>query len=157
MWHFSSANSLQKVERIQERALRFLFNDNSSPYEELLKKSGKNYMHVSRLRAQMYRNLQNYEAAEPCFLQNIFSFKSSTNLSHSLRNPYDLIHHRPNQTTYGTNSLRALRPKICNGLLNEIKSAQNINVFKRLIKQWDGVECNCNACQFEKHNINSIQ
>ena len=46
------------------------------------------------------------------------------------------------------NSLRALGPKIWNGLPNEMKSAQNINVFNRLIKQWDGVECNCNACQF---------
>ena len=51
VWHFSSAKSLQKVERLQERALRFLFNDNSSSYEELLTKSGKNYMQVSRLRA----------------------------------------------------------------------------------------------------------
>ena len=28
VWHFSSAKSLQKVEKIQERALGFLFNDN---------------------------------------------------------------------------------------------------------------------------------
>ena len=41
VWHFSSAKSLQKVERIQERALRFLFNDNSSSYEELLTSQAK--------------------------------------------------------------------------------------------------------------------
>ena len=90
-------------------------------------------------------------------MQNIFSFKSSTNLSRSQRNPHDLLHHRPKQTTFGTNSLRTLGPKIWNGLPNEMKSAQNINVFKRLIKQWDRVECNCNACQFEKHNVNQNQ
>ena len=43
---------------------------------------------------------------------------------------------------------RALGPRIWKGLPNEIKSAQNIHVFKRLIKEWDGVHCNCNECQF---------
>ena len=157
VWHFSSAKSLQKVERIQERALRFLFNDNNSTYEELLTKSGKNYMHVSRLRALCIEIYKTMKQLNPVFMQNIFSFKSSVNLSRSQRNPYDLLHHRPNQTNFGTNSLRALGPKIWNGLPNEMKSAQNIDVFKRLIKQWDGVECNCNACQFEKHNIDQNQ
>ena len=87
----------------------------------------------------------------------MFSFKSSTNLSRPQRNPLDLLRHRSNQTNFGTNSPRALGPKIQNGLPNEMKSAQNINVFKRLIRQWDGVECNCYACQFEKHNINQNQ
>ena len=84
----------------------------------------------------MYRNLQNYKTMKQLnhvFMQNIFSFKSSTNLSRSQRNPHDLLHHRSNQTTFGTNSSRALGPKISNGLPNEMKSAQNINVFKRLM------------------------
>ena len=157
VWHFLSAKSLQKVERIQERALRFLFNDNNSTYEELLTKSGKNYMHVSSLRALCIEIYKTMKQLNPAFMQNIFSFKSSVNLSRSQRNPYDLLHHRPNQTNFGTNSLRALGPKIWNGLPNEMKSAQNIDVFKRLIKKWDGVECNCNACQFEKHNIDQNQ
>ena len=58
---------------------------------------------------------------------------------------------------FGTNSLRALGTQIWNGLPNKMKSAQNISVFKRLIKQWDGVESNCNASQFEKHNISQNQ
>ena len=33
VWHFSSSKSLLKIERIQKRALRFLLNDNESPYE----------------------------------------------------------------------------------------------------------------------------
>ena len=101
------------------------------------------------------KNLQNYEAAKSCFMQNIFSFESSANLSRSQGNPHDLLHHRPNQTNFGTNGLRAFGPKIWNGLPNEMKSAQNISVFRRLIKQWDEVECNCNACQFK--NTTSIK
>ncbi len=80
-------------------------------------------------------------------MKDIFAFKSSRNSNRSQRNPYDLLHHRPNQVTYGSNSLRALAPKVWNGLPNEIKSADNCFIFKRLIKEWDGIKCNCNVCR----------
>ena len=35
VWYFSSASSLQKIEAIQERALRFLYNDQLSSYYDL--------------------------------------------------------------------------------------------------------------------------
>ena len=41
VWHFSSAKSVQKVEKIQERALKFLYKDNDSSYEDLLRRAGK--------------------------------------------------------------------------------------------------------------------
>ena len=36
VWYFSSAKSLQRIEKIQERALRFLHNDHLSSYGDLL-------------------------------------------------------------------------------------------------------------------------
>ena len=39
VWHFSSRKSINKIENIQKRALRFLLNDYSSDYETLLKKN----------------------------------------------------------------------------------------------------------------------
>ena len=47
---FSSANSLQKIEKIQERALRFLYNDQLSSYDVLLSKSGRCTVRVFRLK-----------------------------------------------------------------------------------------------------------
>ena len=49
VWHFSPAKSVQKVEKIQERALRFLYKDNDSSYEVLLRRAGNKFMHVSCL------------------------------------------------------------------------------------------------------------
>ena len=49
-WHFSSRKSINKIENIQKRALRFLLNDYSSDYETLLKKTNKCTMEVKRLR-----------------------------------------------------------------------------------------------------------
>ncbi len=38
----------------------------------------------------------------------------------SSRRPFDLNHHRPNQTTFGTNSLRSLGPTVWNKLPSHI-------------------------------------
>ena len=51
VWSISSAKSLNKVENLQKRAVRFLHNDYSSSYEELLKKSGKSTVNVSNYRS----------------------------------------------------------------------------------------------------------
>ena len=105
------------------------------------------------LKSSLYWNLQNYEAAKPHFhaKPHFISFKSTANTSCSQRNPHNLLHHRPNQTNFGTNGLRALGPQIWNGLQNVMKSDQNIQIFKRLIRQREGLKCNCNVCQYETH------
>ena len=62
VWYFSSAKSLQKIEKIQERALRFLHNDHLSSYGDFLSKSERCTMHVSRLRVlciEVFKTLKN--------------------------------------------------------------------------------------------------
>ena len=39
VWIFSTAKSLNKIESLQKRALRFLYNDYSISYEDLLEKA----------------------------------------------------------------------------------------------------------------------
>ena len=43
VWMFSSAKSLNKIESLQKRALRYLYSDYESPYDTLLAKSGNDY------------------------------------------------------------------------------------------------------------------
>ena len=49
IWHFSSSKSLQKIESLQKRALRFLYNDQQSSYNALLSKGGQTTMNIYRL------------------------------------------------------------------------------------------------------------
>ena len=76
VWHFSSAKSAQKIEKIQERALKFLYNDNNSSYEDLLRKADKNFMHVSRLRSLCIEIYKTIKKLNPTFMQEIFHFTS---------------------------------------------------------------------------------
>ena len=62
IWMFSSAKSLNKVESLQKRILRFLYEDYVSSYEELLPKAGKETMIVNRSRSlciEIYKLINN--------------------------------------------------------------------------------------------------
>ena len=58
VWMFSSASSLKKIEKLQKRALRFLYNDYEISYEELLLKSGRATMNVNRLRIHVLKSIK---------------------------------------------------------------------------------------------------
>ena len=144
VWHFSSEKSVQKVEKIHERALRFLYNDTSSSYEQLLSKAGKCTMRISRLRTLCVEIFKTVSRLSPPFMRDIFKLKDTTRPT---RNPNELIHHRPNQVTFGSKSLLSLGPQIWNALPKNLKLIENIQTFKRVIKEWRGQECNCNVCK----------
>ena len=50
VWHFCSCKSSQKIEKIQLRCLRIIYNDYSSDYQTLLNLSQKPSMEIKRLR-----------------------------------------------------------------------------------------------------------
>ena len=85
---FSHAKSLKKVEALQKRALRFLYNDCNSPLVEILKKSGKVCMEVNRLRRYLcidiYKSINNIN---PSFLKQIFQLRET---NRTVRNHFKL-------------------------------------------------------------------
>ena len=50
VWNFCSKSSAKKIEKIQERALRYLTTNQDMSYQELLNFTGYNSMHLSRLK-----------------------------------------------------------------------------------------------------------
>ena len=147
VWYFSSSKSSQKIEQIQERALRFIYNDHTSSYNDMLVKSDKCTMLVARQRILCIEIFKTVTQLSPPFMQSIFKLRSS---NYSLRNLNNLAHFRPNQTTFGSKSRAtdlSIGPQIWNCLPNDMKSAENLKSFQNLIKQWDGPNCKCSACQ----------
>ena len=49
VWHFCSRKRMLMIEKIQERAIKFVFNDNDSNYSELLQRINKDTMCVQRI------------------------------------------------------------------------------------------------------------
>ena len=78
LWYFSSVHSLQKIERIQERALRFLYNDQLSSYGGLLSKSGRCTLHVFRIKLLCIEIFKSLNKLNPFFMRDIIIVKSSS-------------------------------------------------------------------------------
>ena len=145
VWYFSTQKQLQIMEKIQERVLRFLHNDYKSDYSTLLKISGSVSMEVKRMRylcLEIYKTLNNLS---PNYMKDIFQVQQS---AYSSRRPHNILVPRVNQTKFGTRSIRCAGARIWNHLPDSIQSAENLRMFKTLIKTWQGPSCNCNYCQY---------
>ena len=133
------------LEKIQERALRFITDDYISTHENLLIHTGETSMRIGliqKLSIEIYKTLSNIN---PRHMQELFERSSS---SYSTRRPNDLKVPRVNQPTHGSTSIRFEGARLWNHIPKHIKSAENLNIFKNLIKYWAGPSCGCNYCQF---------
>ena len=80
VWMFLSASSLKKIEKLQKRTLRFLYNDYEISYEDFLLKSGRATMNVNRLRIlciEIYKTINNLN---PKFMRDLFSLRETSRL-----------------------------------------------------------------------------
>ena len=103
VWYFSIAKQMNKIERIQERALRFINNDYHSDYSTLLSKNKHVTMEVKRKRflcTEIYKTLN---GINPNYMNEIFVKSSS---SYSSRRPHDLMVPRVNQANFGLKSIQ---------------------------------------------------
>ena len=143
---FSSAKSLNKVESLQKRALRFLYENYDSSYESLLKLAGKSTMNVTRLRSLYIEIFKTLNNINPVFMNEIFEVRKT---KRAVRNQCKLDLEVPilNQVTFGAKSIRYLGPKIWNSLPFHKKSSESLTTFKKIIKSWDTVSCKCPICQ----------
>ena len=131
-----------------------MLDDYSSSYKRILKKSGKCSMDVKRkhkLSIEIYKTLNN---PNPSFMKEIFELRLS---SRPVREQCKLNLNIPRkrQVNFGTKSLESLGPEIWKNLPYHIKSAENLKLFKNLIKKWNGSSCSCNVCALLifKYNI----
>ena len=67
VWHFCSTALSQKIEKIQERVLRLLYNDSYSSYNSLLLKAERRTMEVSRLQRLVIEVFKTLKSLNPDF------------------------------------------------------------------------------------------
>ena len=75
VWYFSSSKSLQKIEKLHESALRFLYNDHTSSYNDLLSKSDRWTMLTSRQRVLCIEIFKTVNKLNPPIMQKIFNYR----------------------------------------------------------------------------------
>jgi hypothetical protein len=142
-WHFCSEKNTKKMEKIQERALRFIYNDYVLNYEELLEKSKMPSLKVRRLRSIAIETFKIIHKESPIYLHDLVNIKKH-NYSFRYENTADVPSVKT--TRYGLKSFRYFSTKLWNELPNHIRLEQNLNQFSKLLNTWNGGSCHCSAC-----------
>ena len=75
--HQCSIRSTRKMEKIQQRALRFLTGDKDSSYDQLLTKTGMSSLTLTRMKNIATEVFKCLGKSNPCFMSDMFTVKES--------------------------------------------------------------------------------
>ena len=135
-WMFCSRMSNSKINRLHEKALRIVYNDYQSTYEELLSHDNSFSIHdqnIHCLATEIYKVANDLSVGD---FKNLFDFKDKYTL------------HIPSVNTElkSKNSIRYFGAVIWNAIPFNIKTATSLNAFKNRVKSWKP-ECPCRLCK----------
>ncbi len=140
---FCGKTCTMKIEAIQERTLRFMFNDMTSTYNSLLEKCNYTTLHIRHIKAiasEVFKSLNNLN---PNFMNKMFEMKDIT---YDLRDSNILCQPKFNKITYGEKNFSYYGGHIWNSLHNKIKESTSLDNFKTMLKAWEGPKCQCSMC-----------
>ena len=134
-WHHCCKRGQNKLEKINERAIRFVTRDKSTTYDTLLKQlnllSPFN-QRIVKMATNVYKVAHGYNI--PKGIGELLKERSTT---YKLRGSKVMELPKVNTTTYGLKSWRYTASKIWNALPDSVRVADNIRTFKNLISKID--------------------
>ena len=117
------------MEKINERALCFVYNDYTSTYSNLLDKGETSTLELRTIRFVCTEIYKIFNQIGPSYMSNLVTPMQS---HYSSRRPPDLFVPRVTQTTYGLKSFRYQGSKLWNSLPDDIKTSSNLSTFKKI-------------------------
>ena len=141
-----SAKDLHKIEKVNELALCFVYDDYTSTHCSLLDKAETCTVECKRIHFICTEILKILNQIGPTYMSNLITPRQSR---YSSQRPIDFFVHRVNQTTYSLKRFRCQGSKLWKSLPDNIlKTSTNLSILKKLLKTWYSSECNCNYCRF---------
>ena len=132
VWMFHSRMLNNRINKIHERALRIVYKDFSSTFEQLLQKDVCFTIHEINIQALAIELYKIINGILPDIMKQVLPLKDCN--IYSSRFPFKS---RNVQTVnFGTETISSIGPKIWHIIPTVIKNAVTLNEFKRKIKQW---------------------
>ena len=150
---FQGRGRNNKINHLHECSLCIVYKDNNSSFKELLKKDFSFTVH--------HRNIQSLAIDLSKVKVNISntiinSILQTRTLPYNLRSNTDFARISVNTSHFGLNSLRHFASKVWNIIPSDIKNANNLNIFKKKIRNLETKECHCNLCQSYVSNFGFV-
>ena len=129
MFHSRILNN--RINKLHERTLRLVYNDQGSSFERLLQHDNSFSIHdrnLQKLATEMYKVKHNLS---PSFMHSIFP---NMNTTYNLRNNPEFITENIHTTYSGSETLTFRGPKTWDLVPKNMKESSNLNEFKIKIK-----------------------
>ena len=140
---WTSRASINKIQKLRERALRFVLKDSTSDYETLMSRSDFDSFRISSIKTMAVEIYKILNGMSPEYLSSLFS---KSNVLYQLRDSNKLIQPLKRTTTFGIKSLAYFGSHLWNMLPHHIKNSLSLCNFKSMIGKWSGPTCHCCVC-----------
>ena len=144
IWMFHSRKLNSRINRIHERALRLVYKDNLSNFQELLLKDNSVTIHQRNLRKLVTEIFKVKIEVAPEIMKNVFNIIGS---HYNLRNDTNFNSRNIYTVKYGRETPSFIGPQVWRTLPMEYKLSSSIEEFKAKIKEWVPENCPCNLCK----------
>ena len=145
VWMFHSREINNKINKLHNRALRIIYRDEISTFEELLKKDGSLTIHHRNLHLLATEIYKVHKGIAPIFMSQIFLNNDNSHRETRFK-PTFYCPGIPKTLKFGIETLRYLGPKIWTLVPDNIKSAASLAMFKKQIKKWKPLSCPYRLC-----------
>ena len=133
-----------KINRLYERALRVVYSDYKSTFNELLDKDGSFSIHHRNIQSLAVEIYKFFHGLSPSIMSQVFKLNSP--LPYHLRNSNELYSRNPKTVRYGTETISFLAPKIWSIVPSDLENSTSLMSFKTNIRKWKP-DCSCRLCK----------
>ena len=143
IWMFCNKNSNNQINKIHKSTLRLVYEMEDANFEDLLLKDNSWNVHENDLHTlsiEIYKSINN---SYPTLMKSFFDLKNTRS---DLGSKQLLKLPETSTSRYGTQALCFKGSLIWNMIPNKFKNIENIEDFKKHIKDWKPTTCSCKLC-----------
>ena len=143
-WMFINRGTNHRINRLQERSLRILYEDDISSFEVLLQKDNSVTIHTRNIQILATEMYKVYNNKSPDFICQLFP---KSNVTYNLRRGSDFVRPAVNTVWWGTETVRNIGPQIWDLIPSDMKNSPSLASFKLKVKKWKPENCPCRMCK----------
>ena len=144
VWMFHNRTLNNRINRIHERALRIIYQDKNSSFDELLTTDNSYTIHHRNIQTVCIELYKVAYGVAPKIMRLVFPTKPA------IQYPWENIFQTNNirTVTWGSESLSYLGPKLWSLLPLHLKKLPTLKRFKPAIRRWRPDNCPCRLCKY---------
>ena len=144
-WMFCSKTLQNKINQIQKRALRIVYNEPNLNLDKLVELDEGTTIHIKNIIALLTEVYKTSRGENPIFMNKIFSQKKQY---YSLRITNLINFPKVIGSENGTNTFVFRTTHLWNQVPDSIKNEPNAKCFKvKLTRNWQVIKCTCTSCK----------